>query len=435
MKQFNQVVKALIGLGLMGLLIFALILSIQGLNPVTSSISGQDKRSTSEPYPAPIPTRPPSKVLTPTNPPKWTSVPTLTSMPTLRPTPFPLKSSQFTAIWRENDPTRSIATIWGADPADIGNRKAWVILKNQQIEEAVLSPDGKKIAFTCPSSSRSYSLFVYNIETDRLTQLDHQPNPNPNTGPILWDRESRFFSFLSILRSNVVRTTDEDDYPESVTVNVYDLTEERQRKIIELPGDYRFTPLGWTANGHLLITHPEKGSYDYTLAEINPAAPEIQSFFKFSVSELDTPFRLSPDGTRFFYGDSQGFHWVTLGGQKVDISPKFTGSYIGNYDVLWPAQNDRLLVGQRENTPNSVYHITVLDLQNRSEQEIAQRPLKDFSGWGLLSISPDNQWLAAYQYQKGVYLISLPDFYLVRIDVLEYGASFVGWTTSITNGK
>lgn len=430
MKLFNKITKNLIGLGCIGLLIFVLVLSTRGLRSGNPTISNLDQRimvtATTGPYPAPISTRTSLPNPTPTNPPKWTRTPTLIPTPTLSPTPLPLRSSQFTVIWSESNPNQQTATIWAADPTDLGKRKAWVTLKNQQIQEAALSPDGKKIAFSC-LFFKTHTFFVYNIETDRLTQLDL----GPNAGPILWDRESRFFSFLSVLRSNVIRTTDEDDYPQSVTVGVYDIAEQRQRKIIELPGDYQFTPLGWTANGRLLITHPEKGSYDYTVAEISPTTQEIQSFFKFSVPELVSPFRLSPDGSKFFYCDSQGFHWMTLNGQKMEVTSKFTG----NHGMIWSTQND-LLVGQFENTKNSIYHLNAIGLQTKSEQEISQFALKDPYGWNLMSISPDDQWLAVSQYVKGVfYLIFLPDFHIVPIDVSGYYPFFIGWTDSIKNGK
>jgi hypothetical protein len=135
--------------------------------------------------PPPILTIPPTVARAPKPLPSPTPVPT----PTPIPTPLPLPPSSFYALWAENFPEGQGSVLWLADPRDIGSRQEVLRFKRDAIRDAVLSPNGRKLALVT-NYWKEFNLWVANLDGTGLQQLE---GPAAALGLPFWSRDSRCY--------------------------------------------------------------------------------------------------------------------------------------------------------------------------------------------------------------------------------------------------
>jgi len=152
----------LIGLAVL-LLIFVRWEYTQNQNNLQVSLQSPESTATPQPYPEPTiiivtpdngypPPAPTSAVPTSTLAPRiYIPTPSATPTVTIIPSPVPLQSSAYDAIWVENiydTIGRVRAVICRGNPQDIGNREKLVEFLNKEIQLAIISPTKEWIAFS-----------------------------------------------------------------------------------------------------------------------------------------------------------------------------------------------------------------------------------------------------------------------------------------------
>jgi hypothetical protein len=405
MKKINYLRKGFIGLLFFALLFGLFLLTtgvLSGLNrQIQINKPGSNLSSTQVPYPPPNTATPKATITqTLTRISKPTGELRPISSPTANPTALPIQSA-YNVVWFEDHPNEESSILWMANPGDIGNRRELLNIKQTNVQPA-LSPDGKYLAFVSSNSTGAF-LNLYDLETFLLQQLDQSPYLN---GPVFWRIDSQDFSYYRLQKDKNSETGF------SSTLEIYNVQKAAIISKIANPINSGISPIGWSTNNSFLISQPDRNSSgtSYIISEINITDGSFTPLFSTN-TQMSLP-ALAPDGSRFLQVDQSDVKMVSSAGvlsaPLISIGP--------NTQILWSNQTDELLIGRLE-SQKPLVDISSFNITNKSEKKISRLPIPGPGNWKLIKLSPDNLWLAADLYQRGLFWIYLPNLYLVPLGV------------------
>lgn len=368
----------------------------------------------------PIVSRPPKPTFTPT------SIPTSTPVPTA----LPLPPSAFSALWVENFPEGRGSVLWVADPRDIGGRREVLRFDQDAIAEVSLSPDGRKMA-VITRYWKTATLWIANANGNGLQQLDQ----NSTLGGLLWSQDSRLLAYEAGWFEESIMPSYKTGAPTSWlvgqgAVELVDIATGERRRLLEAQqDDLPLSVLGWSADGQELYYVLAQEDDTYQLWATSQEGQEARRIVSGSNIMLGVPL-LSPDGSKFLVGTSEGVAWFSANGrdQQVIAQPQ------QGFTAIW-APNSQDLIVSHWNSDYSEMVIQSINLYTRSTRNLGSiRPIGD---WQLLAISRDYQWLAAYHYYSGLYWIHLSTGTTIPIPSQDHQLVFVAWVsnTALTVGE
>lgn len=360
----------------------------------------------------PIVSRPPKPTFTPT------SIPTSTPVPTA----LPLSPSAFSALWVENFPEGQGSVLWLADPRDIGGRREILRFDQDAIAEVSLSPDGRKMA-VITRHWKTATLWIVNANGDGLQQLDQ----NSTLGGLLWSQDSRLLTYEAGWLEESIMPSYKTGASTSWlvgqgAVELVDITTGEKRRLLEAQDDLPLSVLGWSADGRELYYVLAQGDDAYQLWATSREGQDTRRIVSGSNAVLGVPL-LSPDGSKFLVGTSEGVAWLSTNGrdQQVITQPQ------QGFTAIW-APNSQDLIVSYWNSDYSEMVVQSINLYTRSTRNLGSiRPIGD---WQLLAISRDYQWLAAYHYYSGLYWIHLPTGTTIPIPNQDHQLVFVAWVSN-----
>lgn len=360
----------------------------------------------------PIVSRPPKPTFTPT------SIPTSTPVPTA----LPLSPSAFSALWVENFPEGQGSVLWLADPRDIGGRREILRFDQDAIAEVSLSPDSRKMA-VITRHWKTATLWIVNANGDGLQQLDQ----NSTLGGLLWSQDSRLLTYEAGWLEESIMPSYKTGAPTSWlvgqgAVELVDITTGEKQRLLEAQDDLPLNVLGWSADGRELYYVLAQGDDAYQLWATSREGQDTRRIVSGSNAVLGVPI-LSPDGSKFLVGTSEGVAWLSADGrdQQVITQPQ------QGFTAIW-APNSQDLVVSYWNSDYSEMVVQSINLYTRSTRNLGSiRPIGD---WRLLAISRDYQWLAAYHYYSGLYWIHLPTGTKIPIPNQDHQLVFVAWVSN-----
>lgn len=368
----------------------------------------------------PIVSRPPKPTFTPT------PIPTSTPVPTA----LPLPPSDFPALWVENFPEGQGSVLWLADPRDIGGRREVLRFDQDAIAEVSLSPNGRKMAMIT-RYWKTATLWIANANGNGLQQLDQ----NSTLGGLLWSQDSRLLAYEAGWLEESIMPSYKTGAPTSWlvgqgAVELVDITTGEKRRLLEAQDDLPLSMLGWSADGQELYYVLAQEEDDmYQLWATSQEGQDARRIVSGSNAVLGVPL-LSPDGSKFLVGTSEGVSWFSANGhdQQVITQPQ------QGFTAIW-APNSQDLIVSYWNSDYSEMVVQSINLYTRSTRNLGSiRPIGD---WQLLAISRDYQWLAAYHYYGGLYWIHLPTGTTIPIPSQDHQLVFVAWVsnTALTIGE
>jgi len=363
---------------------------------------------TQPPYPPPATPGPPG-----TRPPKPTPAPTPIPTATPIPTPLPLPPSAFYALWTENlAPEGYGGVVWLADPRDIGRRREVLRTKQENVVQAVLSPDARRIALVL-TYSKNTTLWVANIDGSDLRQLAMVDYPGPLARDYpLWTRDSQALVYLK-------------DRPVSATeyhreFRIVDVSSGADSLLVaDAVERLSAWPLGWSADGRWLYYPRSRIGEGGELWAVDQqgAKPHMVAF----LGRVPMPL-LSPSGDKLLFASPQEVSWSSLDGREKQSIP---ASWLGRgSQVLWAPESKEVILGQIDEK-QPLYHLKSIDISTQSVHELATFGIPGPGGWQLLALSSDRQWLAASLYQTGLHWIHFPTGTIIPVP--GPWATFAAW--------
>lgn len=361
----------------------------------------------------PVVSRPPKPTFTPTSIPLSTPVPTA----------LPLPPSAFSALWAENFSEGRGSVLWLADPRDIGGRREVLRFDQDAIAEVSLSPDGRKMA-VITRYWKTATLWIANANGNGLQQLDQ----NSTLGGLLWSQDSRLLVYEAGWLEESIMPSYKTGSPTSWlvgqgAVELVDITTGEKRRLLEAQqDDLPLSVLGWSADGQELYYVLAQEDDMYQLWATDQEGQEALRIVSDSNAIPGIPL-LSPDGSKFLVGTSEGVAWFSVNGhdRQVIVQPQ------QGFTAIW-APNSQDLIISHWNSDYSEMVVRSINLYTRSTQNLGSiRPIGD---WQLLAISRDYQWLAAYHYYSGLYWIHLPTGTTISIPGQDHQLVFVAWVSN-----
>jgi len=424
--------------GLLGLLVLvglavALAMSFGGLRreaqPASQAFQSPIETPTQPPYPPPgTPTRPPIPTIPPTvtRAPKPSPSPTPIPTATPVPTPLPLPPSAFYALWVENFPEGQGSVLWLADPRDIGSRREVLRFERDAITEAVLSPNGRKLALVT-TYWKTFTLWVANVDGTSLQQLAQAGA----LGGLFWSRNSRSLAYGIGWREEVMMPGEKTGthIPVPVwrgAVELVDVATGEKRRLLEIEPDTMLSVLGWSANGqelyYSLPIHRETG-LQYELWAVDRSGRDAHRVA--SVGHEPVPLILSPNGSRLLVETSEGWAWMSADGQTRQDIP--LPPWKQRCGLIWSVNEDEVILCQVDEQ-QPIEHIRVLNLSTGATRVLGSIKVSPHGlPFSPLAISPDMQWIVA-SVQARMYWIHLPTEMTVPVPSQPKGGCiFVAW--------
>lgn len=360
-------------------------------------------------------------------PPKPTFTPTLIPTSTPVPTALPLSPSAFLALWVENFPEGQGSVLWLADPRDIGSRREILRFAQDAITEVSLSPDGRKMAMIT-RYWKTATLWIVNASGDGLQQLDQRST----LGGLFWSQDSHLLAYEAGWLEESIMPSYKTGDPTSWlvgrgSIEVVDITTGEKRRLLEAQDNLLLKVLGWSADGRELYYVLAQEDDAYQLWATSREGQDTRRIVSGS-NALWGVHLLSPDGSKFLVGTSEGVAWLSISGrdQRVITQPQ------QGFTAIWAPNSQDLIVSywSSDYSEMVVQSISVYTGSTRNLGSI--RPIGD---WQLLAISPDYQWLAAYHYYSGLYWIHLPSGMAVPIPNQDHQLLFIAWVSNTASTK
>ena len=379
---------------------------------------------TLEPYPPPqTPTVVPPDTPTPgPYPPPRTPTPVPSPSPTSSPTP-PLPTppgpipSTYDIIWAETawirEENRPVSiTFWRVNVADLANRIEVVTLPIAQwLQNAGLSPDGDKIAFTtCSGSCGPWdgSLWVMNSDGSGLREiaqgieaadaLGHSPAWSPNGQSLI---------YLRVVPKQLERSPHLNEL-HSISV---DGAKDKNLVTTEAmaAGIY---PLGWSVDGRMIYYDRSNRGHELWAVDADGETPPRR------IMPLPDQYKFSPDGTKLIiYTPEEGLVILSTDGRerRAFVPPEQA------FGGIWSSDGTEF-IGRR----GWELQLRAANVATGATRVLVTAQLTDVDDH-LLGTSPDRQWLALKGYRRGeIYLLWIGTS--LRLEVPTTGiASFVGW--------
>jgi Tol biopolymer transport system component len=226
-------------------------------------------------------------------------------------------------------PDASKGYVWRLDPFDIytanadGSRRRRLTRYGVYTAEGVLSPDGRKIAFTSLKGG-DLDIYVMNVDGSDVKQLTHQlgydggPWWSPDGKQIVYRANhpttpAETQAYTDLLAQRLVR-------PNKMDLWLMDADGSNQRQITHL-GAASFGP-SWTADGKRIVfssnhhTEPRLGNFDLFL--INPDGSGLE--------QVTTAATF--DGFPMFSSDGKKIVWAS---NRHDANPHDTNIFIADW--------------------------------------------------------------------------------------------------------
>jgi Tol biopolymer transport system component len=290
--------------------------------------------------------------------------------------------------------------LWLADPGNIGNRREVLRFERDAIAEVSLAPDGSRLALVTKYWKESV-LWLAKMDGSDLHQLGPAMGAG---GELFWSRNSQS------LEDGVILTS----------LNTGEKRQMFEQQMFDPNTSLR--ALGYSADGqelYYLVGIPQEIDYKYEIWAVGQDGQGAHRLIAFDQNP-GLPI-LSPDGSKFLIGTSEGVAWVSIDGQNQEV---FAQPEIG-FTAIWAIDSQRIVIGKR--IPD--YMGTVVQVVNLSDKTIQDLGLINKIGdWRFLSLSPDNQWLAVYHYYSGLYWIYLASDTIVPVPTPNKGSlRFIAW--------
>ena len=437
MKKVLDLVKG--ALGLAALVAFALVLVGlfgplsqrapvgQQEHPVvtaTPTASLPLATATPEPYPLPPVPLPDTPTPGPYPPPRTrTPVPFPTPIPSPTPPlptpPGPIPST-YDIIWAETawnrEEHRPVSiTFWRANVADVDNRTEIVTLPIAQwLQNARLSPNGDKIAFTaCSGSCGPWdgSLWVVNSDGSGLREIARGIEAaDARRHSPAWSPDARSLIYLRVVPKEVLQSEASPHIHELHSVSV-DGTKDKTLVTETMAGIY---PLGWSADGGAI--YYKRTLSDAELWRVKAAGESPPEFVSSLPSSWGSP-RFSPDGTKLtIYAEEEGLVLLSSDGQERRVLSPLSEPFSG----IWSADSAEIIGRYGDQ-----WQLRALNVTTRAARDLTAPQLTDRDR--LISASPDGQWLAVHSHASGrISLLWIGTG--VRVEVPTTGSvSFAGW--------
>jgi len=205
-------------------------------------------------------------------------------------------------------------------------------------------------------------------------------------------------------------------------VELVNVTTGEKKRLLEIDPEMSLSVLGWSADGQKIFysrSTPKDIGKQYELWVVNKDTRNTRKIASLGTEPV-SPI-LSPDGSKFLVGTSEGLALMSVDGQvqQVIAEPK------RGFAALW-APNGRNLVVSYWDPDRSQVVVQSIDVQTRSSRNLGV--IGPSGDWRLLAISPDYHWLAAFHYYTGLYWIHLPTGMRVPVPTPNRGAVFhVAW--------
>jgi len=437
----------MLGLLALGALVIILALAFgglgQGIGPISQGRPSPTQAGAQPPYPPagtpagqpspPVLSKATQTASQPAYPAPWTPAPTggpkptpaPTSIPTATPIPtaLPLPPSAFYAVWAESFPEdmgSPWGVIWLADPRDIAGRREVVRVEKQGISSAVLSPDGRQVAFTTGVwGQRVIPLWVVNVDGTDLRQAVE------DAGQILWSCDGR--ALFNTVGELFESKTEKEKVEGWVGIERVDLASGERRRILTI--DFLAAEqspalqlLGWSAGGKWLY-YLCRVAEGYELWKINQDGHTIH-LTTFPRTERTPRFSLSPGGDGLLIETFGELKWVSVDGKQWrDIPLPRPGQ---SCSALWAPDGNQIIVSQMDEQ-QPIMHVHAVDvLTGRSQAFGDFRPLPGGHGLGILGVSPDRQWLVVSEF-VGFYFVHVPTEAAVLVPIQDRRVFFTAW--------
>ncbi len=440
MKKVLNFVKGAVGLA--ALVTFALVLvwlfgplsqrvpveqQERPIGTVTATASLPPVTATPEPYPPPSMPLPDTPTPGPYPPPRTPKPPfpppTFSPTPPL-PTPTGPIPSTYDIIWAETawnrEEHRPVSiTFWRANVADLDNQIEIATLPiAQSLDNARLSPDGDKIAFTaCPRNCgpRDGSLWVMNVDGSEIREIAHAIEAVDALGHSpAWSPDGRSLIYLRVVPKELSQSEASPHIYELHSVSV-DGTKDKTLVTEPMAGIY---PLGWSADGGAI--YYERTLSDTELWRVKATGESPPEFVSSLPSSWSVP-RFSPDGTKLtIYAEEEGLVLLSSDGQERRVLSPLSEPFSG----IWSADSTEI-IGPYWNR----LQLRAVNVNTRAARDLITAQLTDIAD-RLLATSPDGQWLAVRVYGSGqISLLWIGTS--VRVEVPEtsglHSSYFVGW--------
>jgi len=439
MKTILNLVKGVLGLAALAAFVLALV-GLFGLlsqripvgqqaypiGTITPTAPPLPVTPTPQPYPPPQ---------TPMVPPPATPTFTPRPLPTVPPGPI---TSKLEIVWAEstrittevgpNQP--GVITFWRASIADLASRKSLLTMpQGYSLQNASLSPDGSKIAFTTlppPPNSQWWllgTLWVVNVDGTGLRELAQGIDPGGWLGynaPI-WSPDNRTLLYLRLVLKELptVEPYTKIVPPPPFIYELYSVTIESAESKLLVADDIGLHLLGWSSDGALFYYQRDtpKGWELWAVESISGKAPQFRAFMDIEPRNS----RLSPDGAKLAFNISEGLVLLSTDGrERRVISPLFRWNW---------SPDSTEIIGRSPDGQIKALNVNIEAVRNilTDQQMYAQRiSLED----ELFSVSPDGRWLAMRSYETGeLYLSEVNSTAMVQIPGPEilHDSYFVGW--------
>jgi len=391
---------------------------------VTATASLPPVTATPEPYPLPLVPLPDTPTPGPYPPPR-TRTPVPFPPPTFSPTP-PLPTptgpipSTYDIIWAETvwirEENRPVSiTFWRANVADLANRTEVTTLPIAQwLQNARLSPNGDKIAFTtCSGSCGPWdgSFWVINIDGSGLREIAQRIEAADALGHSpAWSSDGQSLIYLRVVSKEPPQSEASPYIHELHSISA-DGTKDKTLVTETMASIY---PLGWSVDGKMI--YYDRSNRGHELWAVDADGERLPQFVNSLFSGWGV-VGFSPDGTKLtIYTQEEGLVLLSSDGQERRVLSPPSEPFSG----IWSADSKEI-IGPYWNK----LQLRALNVNTRAARDLITPQLTDDDR--LISISPDGQWLAVRSYARGqIYLLWIGTN--LRVEVPMTGiASFGGW--------
>jgi dipeptidyl aminopeptidase/acylaminoacyl peptidase len=303
-------------------------------------------------------------------------------------------------------------TFWRANVADLDKRAEIATLPIAQwLQNARLSPNGDKIAFTtCSGSCGPWdgSLWVINSDGSGLREiargieaadaLSHSP---------AWSPDGQSLIYLRVVPKQLERT------PHLNELHSISVDGARDKNLVTTEamavGIY---PLGWSADGKMIYYDRSNRGRELWAVDANGERPPQR------IMPLPDQYEFSPDGTKLMiYTPEEGLIILSTDGRERTAFLPPEEAFGG----IWSSDGVEF-IGRR----GWELQLRAANVATGAARVLITAQLTGISD-RLLATSPDRQWLALQSYRGGqIYLLWVGTG--VRVEVTTTGSvSFVGW--------
>lgn len=346
-----------------------------------------------------------------TRPPKPSPTSTAVPTPSATPTALATRQSAYEALWIENSPAAAVkkaATLWRANPQDVGGRQRILTFDGVDVMAAALAPDGRQVAVVTASwGTTVHPLWVANTDGSGLRQVA------PSAGQPVWGADGSSIAYVFGMDDRVgLSTLTLPNGPASV--------------VLPLDALSGLSLLGSSSDGSMIyfVSQTAKGGREFRAVDKSGRAAATS----YRVDEDGDAPMLSPDRSQLMTVvrtvDAPKAYWTSVDdATRHYFAVPAWGQWCG---ISWSAKaNEVLICKVDEKAP--LQTIAIVNLKDTRTTEYGPFPIRPERGaFGPLSTSPGGDWVAASAGGK-LQAAHLASGTVVELAVDAGRSLFVGW--------